>query len=304
MLRTILSRLGALLLLGLLVVGWFPNVRAGDDKPAQKPDPNAETTKKLTNTQQIAQALPKKVTIDYQGQSLQEVLQHVSKKTGMPIVVDTAIQFNGMIGFAGVPPGVPGVNNVPTTLKIQDAPLGTGLKQFLQSKNLTYTVLNGKLAVTSPQQALVLSMRQSVDVELKKVPVHKALQDLALKTGANILFDPNPDEAGQKEVTLKLDGVALETAVRLIAFKGGLKAVRVDDIVVVTTAKEAPLLPAETPLPNAYPPHFQDVNDMGGVGGPGFAPPPFGVPGVPARPVDPAGVVPAPVPPPVDVPPR
>ncbi len=293
------------LLTGLL---FLSSPASAGEQPAAQPDPQPKETKKLSTTELIVQALPKNVTMDIQGQTLHEVLGHVSKRTNIPIVLDTnnVMTFpGGMIGGFGIAgggfaPGMPGMNAGPMTLSIKNAPLGTGLKKFLQTRNLTFAVVDGKLAVTNAQQALVQQMRQTVDVHFDNVPVHKALHDLARQTGTHIMLDAESEK--DAKITLKLSGVSVETAVRLVAFKAGLKSVRVDDMIVVATRERAALLPAETPLPQVHGGHFQDVNDInannggGGVpgvpgfapaGGAGFAPPGIAVPVAPAQPAAP-----------------
>jgi type II secretory pathway component GspD/PulD (secretin) len=299
MLRTILSLVAAT----ALTSTWGATAVHGQ---GAKPEP----VKKLTAADQIAEALGKKITVDYNGQSLQEVLQHVSKKTGIPIAVDLnmsgvyyAFPVGGM-GFGGPPmPGGIGIGvnggGGQVKLKIENAPLGTALKQFLQTRHLTWVIVGGKLAVTSEPQALALQMKQPVDLDLSKVPMKEALRDLAKTTGTQFVLDPGTNQGGDYEVTLKLDGVTLDTAVRLMAFKAGLKAVRVNNVWVVTSAKAAANLPAETALPAAAAPHLQDVDQIpmapgGGIGPDGAPIFPMGVPMPGVIPANPAGIAPAP----------
>lgn len=271
---------------------------AQDGQPADKGQPKQEPVKKLTSAEQIQEALAKNVTIDYIGQSMNEVLLHVTKKTGVPFALDMNAahgHFNqvmampmGGFGFAGGGgPGFPGMPGFQTSLKIQNAPLGKGIKQFLQKQNLSYAVVGNRVLITGEQQALVLQMKQLVEVDVAKTAMNKALQDLAKKNGATLLIDPAASKDAEAEVSLKLDSVSLETAVRLLAFAGGMKAVRVDNVLVVTSPTRAALLPAETPYPSLPPSAPMDIDENNA--GPGF---PGGIPGAPGQPVPP-GVDPA-----------
>ncbi len=276
----------------LLSLCGTSNVQSGGEKP----DPKPEVAKKLTTPEEIHEALGKKVDIHYAGQSLYEVLWHVSKKTGVPISVDqNSVGVVGMPGGWPQQPGVPGgINSV--TLKIDNAPLGSGLSQFLQKYQLAPLVHGNRLVILHKHQALYEQMREPINLDITKVELAKALNDLAKKTGINIVLDGG--ENAQSMITLKLNGVALETAVRLIAYQGSLKSVRVDNVLVVGDAKKIALLPAENPLQPVTTPHFVEVTEQmaqQGIGQPGFPQPGFG-PGPGFNP----GIAP---PPPMKVPP-
>lgn len=317
------SRPVSFLAVGLVLCGLSSHVRAGDKATGTKDTP----PKSITSPEKIQEALQKTVTLECTAQSLQEVLQQVSKKTGIRFSLDMnaasmfgmdrpvmAFPMGGVIGGGpGVPPGFGGVAQQ-TTLKINDLPLGRGLSQFLQQRNMAYVIQGNKLLVTNEQLAQVLLMKQTVDVNADKTSLQSSLQNLTKKTGANILIDPTVAKQAQDPVTLKLDNISLETAVRLLAFQANLKSVRVDNLIMVTTAEKAKLLPAETQLQQHYHPQWVDIDEQGmampgfggGAGAPGF---PGGV--APAFPgnapmVDPAvpnqvappqpGAVPAPMP--------
>jgi len=125
------------------------------------------------------------------------------------------------------------------------------------------------------------------------------------KSGATILLDTTLDKkALQEPVTLKLDSVSLENAVRLLAFQANMKSVRVGNIIMVTTGEKAKLLPEETQLQQHYHPQWVDIDENGaampgggfGGGAPGF---PGGAPmidpAVPnAAPAQPGAVAPQP----------
>src|SRR5205823_1000138 len=149
MLRTVISRQGVLLAI-LALLCWSPALQAQVEKPGEKPGGEKpggkeEVAKKLATSEQIQDALTKNVTLDIHGQSLQDVLLQVSKKTGVPFSVDShstsMFPGSGMgFGFAGGPgaggfgpppmPGMPGAGGA-NALKIQNVALGKGLKQFL-----------------------------------------------------------------------------------------------------------------------------------------------------------------------------
>jgi hypothetical protein len=288
--------------------GAKPDSAGGD--PSKTPPAPA----KLTSAEQIQAALDKNITIDYASQSLFEILRHVTKKTGIPFSMDQNTYYqvfpdggmgfgggfgpNGPIGGPGIP-GFPGGGGV-STLTIKDAPLGKGLKQFLKTKNMSYVIHNNKVLVTGEAQALVHQMKMPVDVDVSKQPLQQVLINLGKKSGVNILIDPVSAKEAAAEVSLKVEGVSLETAVRLLAFAAGMKSVRVDNVLVVTTPARAALLPAEAKLPSVPTPVPMDVGEEGMPGFPGGGVP--GFPGAVPPGVDPMMVPPAPGIPPMAVP--
>jgi RNA polymerase sigma factor (sigma-70 family) len=75
--------------------------------------------------------------------------------------------------------------------------------------------------------------------DLKKVPLEKALHDLADDTGVNIVLDPRTQKIGNVEITTTLRNVPVETAVEVLADMAGLNVVYRDNIVYVTTPENA-----------------------------------------------------------------
>jgi hypothetical protein len=104
-----------------------------------------------------------------------------------------------------------------------------------------------------------------------------------------LLVDPRVSKEAQSPVTLQLDDVPLETAVRLMAEVSGLKAVRMGNVLFVTNKANAAELRAE---PDLVPPLKSSNADevvvpgIGAIPGvkiaPGVVPPPA-VPVVPEK---------------------
>jgi len=79
-----------------------------------------------------------------------------------------------------------------------------------------------------------------------------ALKQLAKSTNTNLVLDPRVGkEAKTAALTLQLEDVPLETAVRLMAEVAGLKSVRVGNVLFVTTEARADKLRSE---PESAPP--------------------------------------------------
>ncbi len=75
--------------------------------------------------------------------------------------------------------------------------------------------------------------------DLNKVPLEKALSDIAANTGVNVVLDPRVEKKSSAEVTTTLRNVPVETAVEVLADMAGLSVVYRDNIVYVTTPENA-----------------------------------------------------------------
>src|SRR5262249_2067248 len=90
-----------------------------------------------------------------------------------------------------------------------------------------------------------------------KVQLGNALKKLAKETGTSLIVDSRVAKEAEAAITLQLDDVPLETAVRLMAESAGLKPVRVGNVLFVTNKANAKELKADqeqggatpTPLP-------------------------------------------------------
>ena len=84
-----------------------------------------------------------------------------------------------------------------------------------------------------------------INLEFDKKPLADALQELAETSGISVVLDSRADNASGNPVTTKLRDVPLDTAVRLLADMAGLRPVRMDNVLYVTTRENAKLLQEE-----------------------------------------------------------
>ena len=181
------------------------------------------------------------------------------------------------------------------------------LRKFLNNYRLSYVIFENSVLVTTEEMAIVRQMRQRVSVNLDEVPANKAIRDLAKNHGINLVIDPKVATQAEAKVSLQLDNTGIETAVRLVAELASLKAVRMGNVMFVTSEEKAKKIRDEeqhqfdNPL-NPHNPAFSPpaVGFGGGFGGVigGAMPLPRLVPGnvVP-------GVLPPGPPPGIDLPP-
>ena len=131
-----------------------------------------------------------------------------------------------------------------------------------------------------------------VSVDIDEVQMRKAVRDLGKSHGINVVIDPKVKKQAETPVSLQLENTSLETSLRLLAEMASLKAVRMGNVMFVTSEEKAKVIRDEeshqpdTPLYGGPAP----VNGVGGVmpvgaiqvqppGG--FLPPPGGVPPLP-----------------------
>src|SRR5262249_30314874 len=130
-------------------------------------------------------------------------------------------------------------------LKLDKGTGRQGLQKLLQPFNLTYVVLGDTLLVTTEEMGLQRQMRQRTSVAVDNSSVEGALKKIARAHGINLVIDPKIAKEAQAPVTLNLEDATLETAVRLLAEMGGLKSVRMGNVLFVTDAAKAEKLRQE-----------------------------------------------------------
>jgi hypothetical protein len=150
----------------------------------------------------------------------------------------------------------------PVTLKLQGVKLRTALRSMLGQYNLSYAIVGEAIHITSEDMAMFKQMKQRVSVDLDREQMGKALARLAKETATNLLVDARVLKDSQTPVTLQLDDVPLETAVRLMAEMAGLKPVRVGNVLFVTSKTNAIEMRADTDLVAPPAPRNQAVEEL------------------------------------------
>src|ERR1051326_1488482 len=115
-------------------------------------------------------------------------------------------------------------------------------------------------------------MRQRTSVDLEDIPLKKAVRDLARQHGINLVIDPRIAKQADTPVSLQLDNTGLETTIRLLAELANVKAVRMGNVMFVTSEERAKKIREEeahqfdNPL-NPNLPWFGAAGVGGGFGG-------------------------------------
>ena len=259
----------ALVLAGLALPAAAPAAPAGTPaEPKPRADSSAERVRRALD--QVAES------VEIVDQPLELAIAQVHEQTKVNFVLDRLT-----IQQMGVDPSSAAVN-----LRLQNVKWKTALRTMLGQYNLNFAIVGETVIVTSEDQAMVRQMRQRVSVDLDRVQMGSALKQLAKDTSTNLIVDARALKEAQTAVTLQLDDVPLETAVRLIAEMAGLKPVRVGNVLFVTTKANAAEMRADADLvPPMQPGQPQAENAVQAVIG---APPAAAVPPPAATPAPPA----------------
>jgi hypothetical protein len=308
--RTAISRW---FLFGLLI-GWSvthasvfgqATTPGGTRSSVAQPAGGPATPVQGASIEKVKQGLDKSITVDFTGQSIEEILNHVRDKSGVPISIDD--QSLGIVGMNFMrPDGQP----MQFQIKATNEKTGQVLRKFLNNYRLSYVLFENSVLVTTEEMAIVRQMKQRVSINLEEVPANKAIRDLAKNHGINLVIDPNQAKQAESRVSLQLENTGIETAIRLLAELAELKAVRMGNVMFVTSEARAKKIRDEEghQFDNPLNPNIPGINNPpvigfgGGFGGampfnrvaPGIAVP--ANPGPPAvdLPIRPDGVPPPP----------
>jgi hypothetical protein len=180
----------------------------------------------------LRKALDAPITIKIDKQPLAAAIDMLKEKSKVNFVLDSfTIQQN----YGWTPEQPP----TPVDVDLKDVKLKSALRTVLAPYNLSYAVVGGEVVVTTEDAAVSRQMRQRVDVDVDKEEFAEALKQLGRETGANLILDSRVEKEAKNPVTLQLEDVPLETAVRLLSEMAGLKPVRVGNVLFVTDKKTA-----------------------------------------------------------------
>jgi hypothetical protein len=185
------------------------------------------------------QALEQPVSVDFQGATLDVVLATLRDKTRLQFVFDA--DRNNPAG----PPYY--ADEITVTMKHDNVKLRTLLRSLLAPRHLNWAFLPEEEAVvvSSPARVTDRLLGQHVDLDWRGRPLAEALAKLGQDFGVNVVLDPRQAELAKAPQTLRLTEVPLEAAVRLAAETAGLKAVRVANVLLVTSRETAAELQRE-----------------------------------------------------------
>jgi len=204
---------------------------------AQTDDPT-ETKKIELTPAQIRAALNKKVALDFESTSLNEAIAHLRGKTKLPFTLDTPQLGNlGLNDGGNNNPQPPG--GVTFRLQGTKVPVRVALRKMLEPYNLGFAIVGDCIFISTEEQAAYRQFTQRVNVDAQGVALSRVLQQLADETGVNVLIDQRVEKQAERTVTAQFDDVPVDSAVRLVSEVANLKALQVDNVLLITTPEHA-----------------------------------------------------------------
>ncbi len=183
---------------------------------------------KETPAERIRRVLEMQISFDRPHNSLSEVIRLIHDQTDLNFVLDhLTLQQMGINADEA---------QVTTKLKTK---VRSGLRRILSQYNLSYVIIGDMVLITSEETATQRQLRQRVSVKFENLQLNAALRLLARETATNLVIDARVSKKALNPVTVTLDEVPLETAVKLLANLAGLKPVRVGNVLYVTTKANA-----------------------------------------------------------------
>lgn len=248
--------------------------------------PAGNKDRKQTAAEKLREALEGPVALEVADQPLPAVIAQLADLGKAPIILD-----RNALNMMGAD-----ASEANVSLRVKDVPLKMALRQAAGQHGLSFAVVGDHILVSSEDVVCQRQLKQRINLDLEDVVLTKALKDLARDTATNLVLDPRvAKKANDAKVTLRLDEVPLETAVKLMADMADLKPARMGNVLFVTATDRADKLrDADPPAPNPFWPGMP-----GGLGGIAVGPP-GALPIVPAAPAVPANPPPAPPPAPKD----
>jgi hypothetical protein len=230
--------------------------------------------------EKIRKELDKVISVDIDGQALNLAIEQLKEQTKINFVLDQSV-----LPALGMDP-----NNLPVVkLKLKEVKCRSVLRALLNPYNLGYAVVEDVVVVSTEEGAAQRQLRQRISIDLDKMDLSKALKQLARETGVNLVVDARTAKEAATTVTLQLDDVPLETAVRLMTESANLKTVRLGNVLFVTSKANAAELRADPDL-NPGPVGTPTAPALDGL------PPGAARPGILIGPAPAAGPGPGPIP--------
>ncbi len=239
--------------------------------------------KSVNPVEKLHKDLDKTISIKIDKQPLNLAMDKLHERTNINFVLD-GLTIQQQLGFT------PDAPPTPVDVDLKDVKVRTALRTILAPYGLSYAPIGDTVVVTTEDVAMFRQMRQRVNVDLNKVELARALRQLARDTAANVIVDSRAEKDAQATVTMQLEDVPLETAVRLLSEMAGLKPVRVGNVLFVTKKDIANELRND---PDLVQPTQPGQPQPGGVPPIGIAVPANPPPTITAPPAAPPGVPPA-----------
>jgi len=208
--------------------------------------------KPVTPAEKTKAALDKTIDFDLDSQPLHLALNQIKEQTGISFVLDRfTIQQLGM-----------DPEQIQVNFKGKGVKVRTGLRSIIGQFNLSFAIVGENVVITTDEMAMYRQMRQRVNIEYENVEYASAIKQLARETATNLIIDARVAKESKGAITLQLEDVPLETAVRLMSEMVALKPVRVGNVMFICSKAAATDLRSD---PDLVPPNPNPAIGPGGV---------------------------------------
>jgi hypothetical protein len=238
---------------------------------------------KTSPAEKLRHDLDQNISIEFEQQPIDKALEQLHEQTKLNFVLDRfSLQ---QMGFQP--------ENMPVSAKLKDVKVKSALRSVLTQYNLGYAIVGDTVYVSTEPMAMYKQLQQRISLDCDKEELSAALKKLARETATNVVVDPRAAKEAKMEVSLQMEDVPLETAVRLLSEMAGLKPVRVGNVLFITTKATAQEMRSDPELvqPNQMRPGMEfvvpgqpGIQFNPGIGPGGGGP---GVPGIGTVPVNP-----------------
>jgi hypothetical protein len=215
-----------------------------------------EKSGELSPAEQVRKALDKPIDLDLKEESLQKAVEKLREVTKLnitmhssPGAIDPAAAAAFLLPPGAFPPGaVPPPAAAPMAsvqltakgIKTRDA-----LKKLFSPYGLSPYIIEDEVFLAPEDVGVRRQLTQRVSLDLNEVPLADALKRLGRERAINLLVSREGAKGAEKKISLQVDDVPLETAIRLLADQAGLRAARMDNVLMVTTPEHAKQINAD-----------------------------------------------------------
>jgi hypothetical protein len=200
----------------------------------EQPKPREGKIVSGNRARQWRERLDQIITVEFEPNTpLREALSHIAERYKLTILIDT--------DFFKVDQNQPDVENQPIKLpKLTDVRLITALRAILQQINGDFYTKDDVFVVV-PRTYIETGrvLKHPVDVSFTKRPLAEALSELSDISGLSVVLDPRGQADGTLTVTADFRNVPVQDAVRVLADMAGMKSVVLDNLIYVTSVKNA-----------------------------------------------------------------
>jgi hypothetical protein len=199
--------------------------------------PIVEKPNPLASAERLRKELDQIISLELENVNLRQALAQLRTQSRLNIVIDAVA-----LAQAGVD-----ADDTMVTIKVKEVKVKSCLRAILAGPSLCFAPIGDSVLVTTEDMAIYRQLRQRVDLDVDG-PLAPALKALSRQTGVNLLLDPKSAKVGESTVSLQLEDVPLDAAVRMLAETVGLKPVRVGNVLYLTAKANAAELRGEAEL--------------------------------------------------------